>query len=334
MRKIVAVVMPAIFLYGVCSLAATAQEAPPQTARQALMEMFFSKETGTFKKHLPEVTRAALEKSGALDKLKQYSTVTQIPNQGRFQTFETGPILLSVDDPKTNVKLEVAVDKDSLVGERDDIDLSFHSYKDGQLQRTASFMPRVTFSMKMESGIWRLSAIEITLRLPLDDPDLLKKVSDSMNSHIGPAMPPTMTVMNQPQMQMQPQPAMERRHVLGNETMTLAAVRTILTAETTYAATYPAVGYTCTLSDLDGFGGGEPNEHQAMLIGSGLAGGRQHGYNFALSECAGSPASRFQLIATPSGDAFGRRTFCADQSGAIRSSADAASCVNDGTPVQ
>jgi len=116
--------------------------------------------------------------------------------------------------------------------------------------------------------------------------------------------------------------------------MTLAAVRTILTAETTYAATYPAVGYTCALSDLDGFGGGEPNEHQAMLIGSGLAGGRQHGYTFALSGCTASPAARFQLVATPSGEAFGRRTFCADQTGVVRSSADAASCVNNGTPVQ
>ena len=36
---------------------------PPQTARQALMEMFFSKTQGTFAKHLPAATRTALEKS-------------------------------------------------------------------------------------------------------------------------------------------------------------------------------------------------------------------------------------------------------------------------------
>ena len=330
MRKC-AVCLFSILLHSVCSFAKT-QEPPEQTARQALMEMFFSKETGTFNRHLPDVTLAALEKSGALDKLKLYSAVTQIPNQGRFKTFETGPILLSVDDPKTNLKLDVVVDKDSLAGDQDDIDLSFHAYKDGQLQHSMSYMPRTTFSMKMESGVWRLNAIEVTIRIPLDDPDLLKKVTDGMNSHLGPATPPTITVLNQPQMQMQPQLA--TRHVLGNDSMTLAAVRAILTAETTYAATYPAVGYTCALSDLDGFGGGEPNEHQAMLIGSGLAGGRQHGYNFTVSGCTASPASRFQLIATPSGEAFGRRTFCADQTGVVRSSADAASCVNNGTPVQ
>ena len=46
---------------------------PPQTARQALMEMFFSKTQGTFAKHLPAATRTALEKSGALANLQQYS---------------------------------------------------------------------------------------------------------------------------------------------------------------------------------------------------------------------------------------------------------------------
>ena len=109
MRKC-AVCLFSILLHSVCSFATT-QEPPPQTARQALMEMFFSKETGTFNRHLPDVTLAALEKSGALDKLKLYSAVTQIPNQGRFKTFETGPILLSVDDPKTNLKLDVVAIK-------------------------------------------------------------------------------------------------------------------------------------------------------------------------------------------------------------------------------
>jgi hypothetical protein len=49
-------------------------------------------------------------------------------------------------------------------------------------------------------------------------------------------------------------------------------MRAILTAEIAYATSYQGC-FTCTLSDLDGFGGGEPNEHQAMLINSGLASG-------------------------------------------------------------
>src|SRR5947207_8791455 len=39
-----------------------AQPQPTQNARQALLEMFFSKTPGTFERHLPEATRAALRK--------------------------------------------------------------------------------------------------------------------------------------------------------------------------------------------------------------------------------------------------------------------------------
>jgi hypothetical protein len=118
--------------------------------------------------------------------------------------------------------------------------------------------------------------------------------------------------------------------------MVMAGMRTILTAEVTYATTYPNVGFTCTLSDLDGFGSGEPNAHQAMLINSGLASGKRYGYVFTLSGCGRSPATGFHLTATPNGNSYGRKAFCADQSAVIRSSSDgnAATCLANGTPVQ
>jgi len=79
------------------------QNAAPQTARQALLEMFFSKTSGTFVKHLPAVTLAALEKSGAMAGLQQYSMMaSQFQAQGQtLQTFETGSVLLTGEDPKT-----------------------------------------------------------------------------------------------------------------------------------------------------------------------------------------------------------------------------------------
>jgi hypothetical protein len=112
-------------------------------------------------------------------------------------------------------------------------------------------------------------------------------------------------------------------------------MRTILTAETTYFSSYPSVGYTCTLSDLDGFGGGEPNEHQAMLINSGLAGGKRYGFVFNLSGCNPAPATSFRLTAAPNASTFGRKAFCADQSGTIRSSENESlqTCLADGSPV-
>jgi hypothetical protein len=113
-------------------------------------------------------------------------------------------------------------------------------------------------------------------------------------------------------------------------------MRTILTAEVTYFSTFPTVGYTCSLSDLDGFGGGTPNEHQAMLINSGLASGKRYGFVFTLSGCGGTPATSFHLTAAPNGNIFGRKAFCANQSGVIRAADDgnAAACPAAGKAVQ
>jgi len=331
MRKLV-VCFVTVILSGASLCAKTAQEMP-QTARQALLEMFSGKEPGTFLKHLPAVTRATLEQSGALANLQQYSVLTsQIQSQNKnFQTYETGSVLFATADPKTGQKIEIIVESDSLNGEQDDIELSFQTYKDGQPKRTP-FMPHMTFSMKMESGIWKLNEISVTIRVPLTDPDLLKTISDGMKAHAATtsaSVHPTMQITMQPQ-----------THPFGSgsgfDASVLNSMRTILTAEITYSATYPTVGFTCTLSELDGFGGGEPNEHQAMLINSSLASGKRYGYTFQLSQCGGTPPTSFHLTATPIGEAYGRRAFCTDQSGAIKASADgnAATCLSSGTSAQ
>ncbi|HXJ85466.1 MAG TPA: hypothetical protein VMS18_01500 [Candidatus Binatia bacterium] len=319
MRKAICVLAAGVFSSAVLH----AQEAP-QTARQALLEMFFSKTPGTFVKHLPVATRETLDKSGAMANLQQYSLLAsqfQAQNQN-YQTFETGSVLLSGEDPKTAQKIEVMVENDALRGDQDDIELSFQTYKNGQAQRTP-FMPRMTFSMKQEAHVWKLNEISITIRLPLADPDLLKAITENMKARQNASVSVT------PQKQTITSTA-------GTDAQVIAAIRTVLTAETTYATTYPRVGYTCTLSDLDGFGGGEPNEHQAMLINSGLASGRRYGFVFSLSGCAGSPAAGFHLSAAPNASTFGRKAFCADQSSVIRSTEDgnAATCFASGTSVQ
>jgi type IV pilus assembly protein PilA len=298
--------------------------AAPQTARQALLEMFFSKTPGTLVKHLPAATRVALEKAGALPNMQEYSLMaSQLQMQGhQVQTFETGSVLLSMEDPKTGQKVEITVENDALRGNQDDIEMAFHVYKKGEEERTP-FMPQMTFSMKQEAQIWTLNEISVTVHLPLADPDLLKAITEKMKPQAGTDSAFT------PHSESTVQPS-------GSDAMVVAAMRTILTAEITYASTYPTVGYSCSLSSLDGFGGGEPNEHQAMLINSGLASGKKYGFVFALSGCSGASSTAFHLTAVPSGNAFGRKAFCADQSGVIRSSDDGnpATCLGSGTPVQ
>jgi len=304
--------------------AATAPQSVPQTARQALIEMFFSKTAGSLAKHLPTATRAALEKSGALAGLQQYSAmVSQLQTKGQsIKTFETGSILLVAEDPKSDEKFEVTVENDALRGDQDDIDLSFQVYRGGQAQRTP-FMPQMTLSMKQEAQMWTLNEISVTIHLPLADPDFLKAISEKMKPQT------TATGLYTPRTEVSTQPA-------GSDATVMTAMRTILTAEVTYASSYPNVGYTCTLSNLDGFGGGERNEHQAMLINSGLATGKRYGVVFTLSECGGTPATSFHLTATPNGNSNGRKAFCADESGVIRSASDGnpATCLASGTAVQ
>jgi len=95
MRKIVlAVAVAILWVAGARAQQTTAApQTVPQTARQALIEMFFSKTPGTLAKHLPAATREALEKAGTLSILQQYSLlVGQVETQGlNVNTFETGP---------------------------------------------------------------------------------------------------------------------------------------------------------------------------------------------------------------------------------------------------
>jgi hypothetical protein len=297
---------------------------PPQTARQALVEMFFGKAPGTLAKHLPAATLAAFEKAGTLANIQQYSAMmTQLQTQGQsVQTFDTGSVLLEFENSKLGQKAEITVENDALRGDQDDIEITFHMYKNGH-EEASPLLPHVTFSMKQEEQVWKLNEISVTLHVPLADPDFLKAITDKMKA------PTTASTGINPRNEMPPVSA-------GSDAMVLAAMHTILKAEATYAATYPTVGYTCSLSDLDGFGGGQPNEHQAMLINSGLASGKRFGFVFVLSGCEGAPANSYHLTATPGPNTIGRKAFCSDPSGTIRSSNDSnqAACLAGGTPVQ
>lgn len=301
----------------------TQQATVPQTARQALIEMFFGKASGTFLKHLPTATRDALLKSGAMANMQQYSLmVNQFQAQGQtVQTFDTGSVLLSGDNPKAGDKIEITVENDALRGDQDDLELSFQLYKNGQRQ-AAPFNTQFTFSMKQEDQVWKLNEISVTIHLPLADPEFLKAITEKMKPQMAGG-----AFTARPETSVSP---------AGSDAMVLAAMRQILTAEATYATTYPTVGFTCTLSNLDGFGGGEPNEHQAMLINSGLASGKRYGFVFTLSGCGSSPASSFHLTAKSNAGTFGRQTFCSDQSAVIRTSQDGnpATCLASGTPIQ
>ena len=326
-------VLGLLFTTSLFAVPSDSAQLAPQTARQALLEMFFGKTPGTFESHLPQATRAALRKAGTTSgasMLSGFSMLTgQLNSRGQqLQTFEAGPTLVLLENPDAHSKFEITVERDDLRADEDEIELSFHGSKDGETQ-TAGAKFRLTITMKQEAGSWRLNEISMTIGMSLTDPAFLKAMTTNMRtSHDG------------------GQPSLGRRSdkftpmsrmIAANESAAVGGVRTLNTAEITYAASFPAHGFTCTLSDLGGMGSGSGvTEHQAMLIDPRFAGGKKNGYLFAFSGCDGTPASRYSVTAVPADPTSGTRAFCSDESAAIRFSADgkATSCLAIGKPLQ
>lgn len=122
-------------------------------------------------------------------------------------------------------------------------------------------------------------------------------------------------------------PNVLRARIAANEASAVAAVRTLIVAESVYAQTHPATGYTCALSELD--------------LDSTLKSGRKSGYVFGLRDCAagteGTGNVKFRIVAYPAApNQTGVRAFCADESAVIRvdSSGSAQDCMESGNPLQ
>jgi type IV pilus assembly protein PilA len=133
-------------------------------------------------------------------------------------------------------------------------------------------------------------------------------------------------------------PSLLRSRIAANEAAAVASIRTLTTAETAYAQTYPSVGYTCTLSDL-----GPPPSGQALsstgggIIDAVLASGVKQGYTLTLSNCTGTPQATYGSMAVPiTPGATGVRSFCSDATGTIWFGDDgtAARCRSAGAVLQ
>ena len=119
--------------------------------------MFFSKTPGMFESHLPQATRAAMRKAGTssgASLLSGFSMLSgQLTSRGQqLQAFEAGPTLVLLENSDAHSKFEIDLERDDLVGDEDEIELSFHGSKDGEPQ-TAGAKFRLTLTMKQETGI-------------------------------------------------------------------------------------------------------------------------------------------------------------------------------------
>jgi prepilin-type N-terminal cleavage/methylation domain-containing protein len=132
-------------------------------------------------------------------------------------------------------------------------------------------------------------------------------------------------------------PNLMRSRMAANEASAVGSIRTINTAEVTYATTYPNLGFT-GLAQLGGAAGCVAGPATACLIDEVLsvAPFQKSGYLFAALPIAGAggPLVQYASTATPvNPGTTGQRYFCSNESGVIRFT-QAAGCTNASAPLQ
>ena len=114
-------------------------------------------------------------------------------------------------------------------------------------------------------------------------------------------------------------PNLLRSKMSANEASAVSSMRTIATAETTYAISYPAIGYADALTKLSAPSGSNPvdSTHAGLLdwvLGCGAQPCPKSGYMFSIVNTVGNPVNAYEITAVPQllGQT-GRRGFCGDQ---------------------
>ncbi len=117
-------------------------------------------------------------------------------------------------------------------------------------------------------------------------------------------------------------PNLMRSRIAANEASAVGSIRTINTAEVTYASAFPDIGFTGTLANLAGSnctGVVSTTSAASCLIDNVLGGGTKSGYTFVLSGVTGTPGVTYSSKATPvTVGSSGQRGFYSDQTGVIR----------------
>jgi hypothetical protein len=286
----------ALLLSVAAALSASAQHTP-QTARQALIDMI---RKGNLLDHLPDATRAAIEKSGSTASLSMPAFQLQAMSKN-IQVFPAGSVLLTLAQPGGD-KFQVNVERDDLSGDRDEMELSIHGFKNGQEQALGGITPRLALGMVLERGTWRIQQVGLNLGIKLDDPEFLKSLQRNAAQRTG----------------------------NSDEISAISTVRQILDAEQAFKLQNPARGYTCSLPGLAAVA---YRGTATRMLPPELGSGQVNNYSYTLSGCGSPPSPSFQVLAVPGQP--GRRAFCADQTGQIKSTAadQAAACMIAGAPL-
>ena len=127
-------------------------------------------------------------------------------------------------------------------------------------------------------------------------------------------------------------PNLLRSRIAANQASAVGSIRTLNTAEITYASTYNS-GYSTSLADLaPPAAGASPTSTAAGLVDSVLAGGSKSGYTFTYTPGAavGGRIETYSINAGPTTvGTTGTNFYFTDQSGVIRQNSTAAASASD-----
>jgi hypothetical protein len=253
-------------------------------------------------KHLTVEMQKSLEKDGKNSSVQDLAVFDQIKAaSSEFQVFESGQVLLAASDPKSHEKFEVHVDSDDLSGDTDNIDISFHQFRDGAETDVpyAAMLSRFTVGMKKQENVWRLNELSINIKVPLGDPKLLENFGNGAPGMFGAKVAMGSTGKEEKPKDMAPR----------------EAIMMVAFAESTFARSHPETGFTCTLADL-------AKSNPLNLDLRIFSGEPYRGYKFSLSGCQDKPSGSFHLIAEPVAPTTGAKAYCTDATHNIRSSDD------------
>jgi hypothetical protein len=291
--------------------------APPQTAREAIIEMLTGGEKG-LTKHLTVEVQELLNKPANRSATSVFQAMQQQAKTG-MQAFPAGSTLFVVNEPMQHKKFEVHVENDDLSSDQDILQLSFHSFRDGQEQEIGGdewglLSSRVTVTMQKQQNVWRVNNVGVGIELPVGDPEFLKKMF-SMGSEGNPTgaaavLPEAHTDLK------------TEKPIASNPEVTVTMLGI---AERSFARQHPGVGFTCSLSDLSDAG-------KNFGLDPQLASGIYMGYKWSVSGCEGKPAGSFQVIAEPIAQGRGAIAICTDATGNLRTAEDGrgSTCLSSG----
>lgn len=135
--------------------------------------------------------------------------------------------------------------------------------------------------------------------------------------YIGTAATIVLLVIGVTEIRHEQKKTQQAKHLAGqvstDQPTAVQVIRSLNTAEIAYSQAHPAVGYTCSLSDLS----------SAWGIGNDLAKGNKDGYKFVLQGCSGAkpsgPIVKYQILAYPLDLKKGKLpAFCSSQSDDIK----------------